>query len=195
MNKVSKGKEIFASFLDQIKDYYPHREAESLTNLVLSELLNFSMADRILDKTLEISDRQWETLRQVARRLQAQEPVQYILGYTTFRSRKFRVNGDVLIPRPETEELIELIVRENQTSGLKVLDIGTGSGCIAVSLALELSAAHVQATDVSEAAIALANENARHFQASVQFRRHDILEEVLNHKEFDLVVSTLYIYL
>lgn len=123
-------------------------------------------------------------------RLNRGEPLQYILGYTEFRGRRFRVSPDVLIPRPETELLVDLALKSLQ--GLEqpsIWDIGTGSGCIAVTLALELSQARVYASDVSGTALVMARHNATQLSAPVEFFQHDIIEDDAQLRQLDAVVS------
>ena len=122
-------------------------------------------------------------LNEQLRRLQAGEPVQYVLGRTFFCGHEFRVRPGVLIPRPETEELVgvacDRVARYGEGSGraVRILDIGTGSGCIAISLALAIPDAHVEAWDVSDEALAIARENASHLGAKVTFKKEDILRK------------------
>ncbi|MBA4056020.1 MAG: peptide chain release factor N(5)-glutamine methyltransferase, partial [Marivirga sp.] len=125
-------------------------------------------------------------------RLNANEPIQYVLGETIFYGRKFLVNPFVLIPRPETEELVRLILSHLQQNRQKkpgILDIGTGSGCIPVTLALEFPSAKVSATDISDTALDVARKNALRLKASVHFYNSDILKDDLPATHFDVVVS------
>jgi release factor glutamine methyltransferase len=123
--------------------------------------------------------------------LKNNKPIQYILGKTEFYGLPFRVNPHVLIPRPETEELVDLIIRENKGNTLRILDIGTGSGCIPITLKKHLTAAEIHALDVSAEAIQVARENAELNEASLQFWHYDIRNEGKGWKEglFDLIVS------
>ncbi len=129
---------------------------------------------------------------EIISRLNLGEPVDYILGYTYFYGLKIEVSKDTLIPRPETEELVELILKENQTrSGLKVLDIGTGSGCIALALKSKLLDAEVTALDVSSAALEIAQKNSVHLDLNINLLQLDML----NKKQwsqlgnYDIIVS------
>lgn len=122
-------------------------------------------------------------------RVNSGEPVQYITEHTWFFGRRFKVNGSVLIPRPETEELVDWIIKDRKNTGpCTILDIGTGSGCIAVTLTLELPEADVYAIDVSEEAVAIAKENADAFEAEVRFSVTDFLEVEPAHG-YDVIVS------
>ncbi|HRI78335.1 MAG TPA: peptide chain release factor N(5)-glutamine methyltransferase [Cyclobacteriaceae bacterium] len=122
-------------------------------------------------------------------RLNKNEPIQYVLGESEFYGRKYFVSPDVLIPRPETEQLVKEIVDRVSAKNISILDIGTGSGCIAISLALELNKANVFGTDVSPAALAVAEKNATILQASAQFSIHNILADELPLSNLDVVVS------
>ena len=131
-------------------------------------------------------------LDEIILRLNQGEPIDYILGYTYFYGLKIEVNKDTLIPRPETEELVELILNENQTrSGLKILDIGTGSGCIALALKSKLVDTEVTAIDVSGVAIEIAQKNSVHLDLNINFIQLDILNEHLWSKlaNYDIIVS------
>ena len=130
-------------------------------------------------------------MNEIAERINNHEPVQYILGECFFYGRIFKVNPSVLIPRPETEELVRCVIdfaRRREKANCGVLDIGTGSGCIATTLALELRGAKVFATDVSERALELASANAAMLGANVQFLQHNVLREALAFS-VDIVVS------
>jgi release factor glutamine methyltransferase len=122
-------------------------------------------------------------------RLLTGEPIQYILGEAPFYGRSFAVTRDTLIPRNETEELVHRILKENSTPGLRVLDLGTGTGCIPISLALELSTPEVYAMDVSAAALEVARQNAATLGAGVRFIEGSLLEKPLELPKMDLIVS------
>lgn len=131
-------------------------------------------------------------LDEIVLRLNQGEPIDYILGYTYFYGLKIEVSKDTLIPRPETEELVEFILNENQTrSGLKILDIGTGSGCIALALKSKLVDTEVTAIDVSGAAVEIAQKNSVHLDLNINFIQLDILNEHLWSKlaNYDIIVS------
>lgn len=130
-----------------------------------------------------------DVLSGVIRRLGEQEPIQYILNQANFMGRDFYVNRAVLIPRPETEELVSLILQENTQPGLKVLDIGTGSGCIAISLAKSLPTPHVDALDISEQALEVGKQNAAYWQVKINWIKANILNNSLPKKKWDIFVS------
>lgn len=124
-------------------------------------------------------------------RTNSHEPIQYVLGECEFYERTFRVTRDVLIPRPETEELVNVVKKfcVDEKSETTILDVGTGSGCIAITLAMEISRSKIYATDVNNKALLIAKENAQVLRAPVQFYLHDILQEELPTNELTVVVS------
>lgn len=133
-----------------------------------------------------------DKLESIIPKLGNMEPIDYILGYTYFYHSKFNVNNNVLIPRPETEELVDLIVKENRDrQGLKVLDIGTGSGCIAISLARFLPNSEVTALDISSAALDVAKNNSKSLNINVEFMEIDILNDAkkIANNKWDIIVS------
>eukprot|EP01132_Coremiostelium_polycephalum_P000100 gene100-134_t len=130
-----------------------------------------------------------DIFEEVIERLRLHEPIQYILGAAFFMDRKFMVNAAVLIPRPETEELVQLILKENSVPNLQILDLCTGSGCIAITLAKEIPHAHVTGLDISEAALKVAQLNAQQLGAEVHWLQADILQDPLPHQKWDIIVS------
>ncbi len=174
-----------------LDNLYPANEIDALAKQLLQSVCGMSRTDILLDKNKDLLLEKRDKLEQILQRLQHGEPIQYILGETDFFGMTFRVAPGVLIPRPETEELVDLIIRENQKTKLSILDIGTGSGCIAISLANKLSAPEVHAWDVSAEALAIAKENSRKNNATVFFRHIDVLkvtpEELTS--RFDIIVS------
>ncbi|ACE05477.1 modification methylase, HemK family [Candidatus Amoebophilus asiaticus 5a2] len=130
-----------------------------------------------------------DILAEIVQRIHQHEPIQYILGEAPFMNRNFFVNPSVLIPRPETEELVQLIIKENSKPGLHILDIGTGSGCIAITLAKDLSDAQVDGLDISEPALKVARSNAQRLQANVNWIQANILQDPLPGRKWDIIVS------
>ncbi|MEZ5011403.1 MAG: peptide chain release factor N(5)-glutamine methyltransferase [Bacteroidales bacterium] len=137
----------------------------------------------------QVTPETWVKFNEICDLLKEFRPIQYILGETEFMGRIFRVRPGVLIPRPETEELADLVIRENRVPGARVLDIGTGSGAIAVTLALEMDNPAVTAIDFRSEIIALARENSLLNGATVNFTREDILNPVNGHPQYDIIVS------
>ncbi len=167
-------------------EIYDAQEATSLVNWLLEHHLGLRRVDMM--HFLEEKDLP-EKLFEDLDRLKAGEPIQYVLGKAPFYGREFLVNSSTLIPRNETEELVHLILKENKSSGLKILDIGTGTGCIPISLALELDHAEVYGLDISEEALEVAQKNAKLLHASVNFMKCDILEEHPPVEDLDILVS------
>jgi release factor glutamine methyltransferase len=163
-------------------------ECRSITLLLLNHYYQLDALAVALDKSLS-PGLPADVLQDIVARLQQQEPIQYILETAYFLNREWMVTTDVLIPRPETEELVTLILRENKLPGLHVLDIGTGSGCIAITLAQELNHAHVDAVDISEQALKVARHNTVRHQAAVTWHQMDIFESPLPDKKWDIIVS------
>lgn len=150
---------------------YDPREARSIARTLIAELAGLSLSALLTDPGAELTV---EGLEEAAGRLAAGEPLQYVVGNTEFYGRRFAVRRGVLIPRPETEELVAWVLRDAQDAR-RLLDVGTGSGCIAASLALGLPEAEVFAADISETALAVAAENCRTLGARVTLRRADAL--------------------
>lgn len=175
-------------FWHQLMPLYDEREAKAIARLVLETVCGLSLADIYTGKVNEISAYQEDILREIIKRLRRGEPVQYILREAYFAGRTFHVEPGVLIPRPETAELCSWIVGSHAAGG-SLLDIGTGSGCIAVTLALELPQVHVTAWDVSEQALRVARMNASKLGAKVDVRRQDILHAPDDEALWDVIVS------
>ena len=159
---------------------YDIGEAKALIRWVLEVRFGLSMADILCGKVNELSADDQKELNTIIQRLEKGEPVQYIIGVADFCGRQFHVAPGVLIPRPETEELCQWIVQEtgvrSQESGdYHILDIGTGSGCIAITLAMEMPEAKVTAWDISDEALGIAQENAQVLGAEIIFEHQDIL--------------------
>ncbi len=168
-------------------------EAKSLAKQVLAHCLEIKQIDILLDKSLaDISPTQWEELTQVLCRLLAAEPLQYIIGEVQFYHNVYlRLSSAVLIPRPETEEIIDYILKKHQQNPpQRVLDIGTGSACIAITLAKHFPNAVVWALDISEDALEVAQQNALQNQVEIQFRQADMLHlDTSDFPEFEMIVS------
>lgn len=155
-------------------------EARAIVRMVMEERFGLSQTDLLLGKDTDLSANDRTEFEKIARRLLAGEPVQHVLGYAYFCGHRFRVTPDVLIPRPETEELVrwatDISSRAAHPSPLRILDLCTGSGCIAISLALAYPDADVCAVDISDSALAVARENAHMLGAdNVHFFQGDIL--------------------
>ncbi|MFY0482432.1 peptide chain release factor N(5)-glutamine methyltransferase [Flavobacterium sp. PLA-1-15] len=188
-----KAKEYRTYFIEQLQSIYDVMEAESFFHLILEEKHQMKRIDLALNPDFSFSEEQIEDWDLILAELKKEIPIQYILGNTEFFGLKFKVNGNVLIPRPETEELVEWIIQEDlkiqRFKDLKILDIGTGSGCIAISLAKNIPNAKVYAIDVSPNALKTATENAEINQVEVVFLEKNILETNDLEMQFDIIVS------
>ncbi|EMR01066.1 peptide chain release factor N(5)-glutamine methyltransferase [Cesiribacter andamanensis] len=157
---------------------------------LLEGIVGISLMDVVLDKKIALSAQQEQLLQQAIARLLRHEPLQYVLGVANFRGHDFVVSPAVLIPRPETEELVQRILeRHQQQHPLRILDVCTGSGCIALSLAKELPGASVWATDISPEALAIAEQNRQRLGVEVQLLQADALQAPFPAEELDVVVS------
>ncbi|MDH5412873.1 MAG: peptide chain release factor N(5)-glutamine methyltransferase [Flavobacteriaceae bacterium] len=187
--------ELRSQFLNDLKKIYPKTEILSFYFLLIEYHLGLKKVDISLFPEKELTAKESELIFPALHRLKKEEPVQYILGETEFYGLNFKVDRNVLIPRPETEELVDWIIKDSSESqDLKILDIGTGSGCIAISLAKHLPNAEVYALDISKKALQVAEYNANHNKVSIQFIEQDILRTNVSLKgvenlEFDIIVS------
>jgi len=162
----------------ELSDYYPENEILSFSKIIFEDVFDLSSVDFLLKENEIFSENNLQRLNDIIHRLKQNEPLQYIIGFTEFYGQKFNVRTDVLIPRPETEEIVDLILKENsENENLHILDIGTGSGCIAVSLAKNVLSATVFALDVSDEALKIAQSNALLNSVNITFIQADILKD------------------
>lgn len=178
-------------FIQELTALYGVDEAESFFYLILEYKQQLRAIDLALNPNLEFSEAELVIWNGLLEQLKKEIPVQYLLGSTSFYGLEFTVNEKVLIPRSETEELVDWIINENSKTDvpLKILDIGTGSGCIAISLAKNIGGAQVFAIDVSKEALATAKINAQNNGVNIQFIEQDILETEDLAQQFDIIVS------
>lgn len=180
---------IVAYIRSRLQPYYTAEEVSALSRIVCCDLFGQAPTDYYLGKDIVLSSKKEQELEDILQRLSRFEPLQYIEGRTLFLGREFWVAPGVLIPRPETEELVELMLKEIPADA-RILDVGTGSGCIAISLAKELPDALVTAWDVSPEALSVARVNARKLQANVRFVECDVLAcQVDKAGLYDVIVS------
>ncbi|MNK07695.1 Release factor glutamine methyltransferase [compost metagenome] len=185
-----KLKEYRNYFIEKLTPLYDSMEAESFFAITLEELKGWKRVDLALHPDAVLSSDEIVKWDNVLVLLEEQKPIQYIFGKAHFYGLEFEVNENTLIPRPETEELVEWIITENEHKGkTAILDIGTGSGCIAISLAKKLPDASVSAIDVSEQALVVAKRNADRNETNVSFIKQDILVAETLPKNFDIIVS------
>lgn len=166
---------LIQSITQRLSTHYEAGESRALALLLCNELFGWRTAQIYAGYETTLTAEEMARLEAAVQRLCRYEPVQHILGYADFAGHRFRVSGDVLIPRPETAELVEHI-RQTQPQPRRVLDIGTGSGCIAIALSLAWPMAEVEAWDVSPAALEMARTNNSDLGASVRFRLHDVFQ-------------------
>lgn len=183
-------KQAVTYFRQQLRDIYPPGELQALLHLLLEKRFGVTRLDVCLGKYRTLSVEEREEWQKITERLQSEEPVQYILGEADFCGLTLRVTPDTLIPRPETAELVRWVADDARRDGVaSLLDVGTGSGCIALSLASLLPGIGVEGWDVSEGALRVARDNGRRLGLAVRFLRQDILAPVLPDVRFDVVVS------
>jgi release factor glutamine methyltransferase len=188
-NKISS---VSNFFYDELLGIYDKSEIENFIFYSFNTFLGFSRTDLMTKPEFRLSESELLKFNNVVKELKKNKPIQYILGSAHFYGFDFYVNENVLIPRPETEELVHLIIKKNkEKEDLSVLDIGTGSGCIAISLKKHLAKSIVTAVDVSEDALLIAEKNAKKYGADVVFKKLDILPAGADLIEsfFDLIVS------
>ena len=175
---------------DALRGYYPDSEALSLAKMLLVEAFGFSTLELYGGKDKEISGNRLRDLHEMLSRLQKNEPIQYILGKETFCGLTFEVDTNVLIPRPETRELVEWIVADYELlPACRILDVGTGSGCISISLAKFIAGASVESWDISEGALEVARRNCALNGVEVLLRQQDVLLAQPDSACFDVIVS------
>ena len=180
---------ITAYIRQSLQDIYPPEEVKALSMLICCDMLWVDALDIYMGKDIILSECKQRELENIIFRLQKNEPIQYIRGFAEFCGRNFKVASGVLIPRPETAELVELIVKENPNAR-HLLDIGTGTGCIAISLDKELPDIEVEAWDISEEALAIARKNNEDLEAGVRFLQRDVLSDDWEKvPSFDVIVS------
>jgi len=183
-------------FVNSLSAVVDEAEAQSFFYLVVEQFHQLKRIDLALEPTFTITEAQWQQWESIRLRLLNQEPIQYILGSTSFYGLPFIVNPAVLIPRPETEELVEWVLKSfalnrqpTTDNRQQLLDIGTGSGCIAISLAKNLPDVHVSALDVSAKALEIAQLNAQQNGVQINFICQNILETTKLDQQFEVIVS------
>jgi release factor glutamine methyltransferase len=181
----------FEYIKQSLNQAYTAREAQQLAVQALQHVAGLSPAAILTCKDTILSEHQRNEIAGIVRRLQKSEPIAYILGETKFYALPLLVNPHTLIPRPETEELVDWIVRDHKNKSPRILDIGTGSGCIAVALAKNIAESKVSAMDISAEALNIAEKNAEINKVEVKFIKADILHSPFSilHSQFDIIVS------
>lgn len=176
---------------NKLKENYEDREAASMTDWIFEKLTGAKKADLFINKDKELSREQSGQLKEWLPRLMNHEPLQYVLQEAWFGGMKFYVDKNVLIPRPETEELVNWITEKPIRQKLKIIEIGTGSGCVPILLKKKMPDAEIWACDVSEDALAVAKKNASGFNTDINFFQMDFLNEEKRNQlpSFDVIVS------
>ena len=186
-------KELYRNFLVQLQKIYSLSEATSITEWVFEKMTSLKRSDILKNPEKKITPAADKLIQETLQELLLHKPVQYVLGEAWFYRMKFRVNAHVLIPRPETEELIEQLItdRKSKLTDPAILDIGTGSGCIPIAIKKNLPASKLTAVDVSKDALALAKENAALHNANINFMLLDFLDESTwpSLQVFDIIIS------
>ncbi len=175
-------------FSSNLGSIYEPREAGKIASIVIEHLFGIPGTSQLLHKEINISTEQELTINKIFNRLLKHEPIQYVLGYTEFYGHQFQTDARALIPRPETEELVHYMLTLGVSHNSRILDIGTGTGCIGITLALE-AGCKVFAVDVDTDALALARENAASLGAEIEFIQADMLTTQLNISSLDIIVS------
>ena len=174
----------------QLSNLYPITEVKGIVRIMLENVCGWNYTEQVLKRNEQLSEENSQKINAIIDRLKAYEPIQYILGETEFYGLKLSVTPDVLIPRPETEELVQWIVESKTAATAVILDVGTGSGCIALSLKNQLPDATVYGVDVSEIALEVARRNAVENNLQVHFSQTDILNWQRYHwGKYDVIVS------
>jgi len=172
-----------------LKNIYPPQEIENIIYIIFEKQLNIKKIDALLNTNYTIPKEKIDKLLSTIDELKKRKPIQHILGETEFYDLTFKVDEQTLIPRQETEELVDWIIKNDQGDAQKIIDIGTGTGCIAIALAKFLPQSNVDGIDFNEAIIRRASENARLNHVNVRFFVLNILEQELSNQDYDIIVS------
>jgi release factor glutamine methyltransferase len=172
-NKTIKAIRLYLS--KELNEIYKEPEINAIANIIIKTIIGVTRLHQLYMPEYDVSRDQYEKIMNICEELKTGKPVQYILGETIFYDCTIRVTEATLIPRPETEELVDLIIKENKGYTGTLIDIGTGSGCIAIALSLKLPEAIITGIDISDEALLIAKENATLNKTSVTFIKRDIL--------------------
>jgi len=192
---MNSPKKTVANIVARIKfnllNYYPDNEIQNFIYLIFEHLLNYTKIDIHINSNRVISGKIEKQINKIVSELKRNKPIQYVFKKTEFYGLPFSVSADTMIPRQETEELVDWIIKDNKEKKCKILDIGTGCGCIAIVLARNLTSCSIEALDISKKAINIAKTNARINNASVRFFQYDILkyETKKLKRNFDIIIS------
>ena len=189
MSSTLSAKNEYDRIRFHLESYWGTNEADAIAFMLLEHFYQLKRNNILTNEKFDLKKDVEKKLLHALTRLEKMEPIQYVLGSTIFSGLRFRLNEHVLIPRPETEELVDLIVKINKVNNPRIIDIGTGSGCIAISLAKRIPDANITATDIDENALILTRENAEFNEVDLTLFQSDILSESIPGSEFDIVVS------
>ena len=181
--------EFIKAIREALKNHTADEEIRQFSFLLLNYLRDYSLTDIILNNEEKLSKREVSILENAINRLRNHEPIQYIIGHTEFLGNVIKTDKRALIPRPETEEMVEKIISEHENFKSNILDIGTGSGCIAISIKKKWPKTKVEAWDISEAALKLAQENAKLNHTNISFKRNDILNPPDIKLKYNIIIS------
>lgn len=189
--KTNLLKDLKGQYIDLLSTKYSEAESRSLFEILIENFFSISRTRLALEPNLRLNESEILKLHMAIKELLNEKPVQYITGISHFHDLKLKVNESVLIPRPETEELVSLVLENEKSENLRVIDIGTGSGCIAIVLKKELANADITAIDISLNALNIASANSEKYYLNIAFRQIDIFntDAYYNLPIFDIVVS------
>ncbi len=189
-NKLAKVSDVIQLFRRGLKGLYPEREIESFIHLAFEEVMNLRKIDVLIKADAPIARPQQALFEEIVAGLSRSEPIQYLLGCTVFYKIPIQVNQHVLIPRPETEELVQWILQDQREPRQRIMDLGTGSGCIAIALKTHCPQAMVYGVDFFPGVLDLAAKNARNNNVQIEFFQFDLLQQhSFGFMEFDIMVS------
>jgi release factor glutamine methyltransferase len=174
--KIVTLKDIRKHLNNELKSIYPENEITAITNLILKTQFGFDWLHLLIDSNQNVSTQTINNIVSICLELKTGKPIQYILGQTEFYNCTIKVNNETLIPRPETEELVDLVIKENPNFKGRIVDMGTGSGCIAIALKKYMPGAEVTGLDISEGSLEMASANAILNNVVVSFIKEDILK-------------------
>jgi release factor glutamine methyltransferase len=172
--KIQTIKDIRQYLSDELNGFFPEPEIRAIANIIIQTNFRFTKLRTLAFPESAVSQKQVHEIIRICRELKTGKPIQYVLGETNFYNCIIKVNSETLIPRPETEELVDLVIKENKGFMGTILDVGAGSGCIAIALAINLPGTSVTGIDISEGAVETARENARLNNSEVTFIKADI---------------------
>uniref|UniRef100_UPI0040484A2E peptide chain release factor N(5)-glutamine methyltransferase n=1 Tax=Roseivirga sp. TaxID=1964215 RepID=UPI0040484A2E len=182
-------KTLQTQLIEKLKNTYGEREASNLSHLLLDHFCGINRMAIAMNIMTEKASSDLESLEKAIEQLLAHLPIQYIIGEVEFYGCRIKTDGRALIPRPETEELVDWICQENELDAPNILDIGTGTGCIPIALKKAIPEAKVNAVDISREALALAKENAQANDVTIDFAQLDVLKDVIPFQQLDIIVS------